>query len=147
MTVDSYGLPHNYFSYPLAYSLVVLPLSVARWSLDNHKDVPSAAFFFGQFMLNLSGAINVLLFLTIRPQLLLFAPPHKATEPDAQIPHLNTGPVIILRAVQCEHAPGMTGRPVDNMEKRPRNVTFAGSTGRNSEAPPRVDSRQRLDDI
>ncbi len=46
MTVDSYGLPHNYFSYPLAYSLVVLPLSVARWSLDNHKDVPSAAFFF-----------------------------------------------------------------------------------------------------
>ncbi len=96
-------------------------------------------------MFNLSSAINVLLFLIIRPQLLLFAPPHKATEPDAQIPHLNTGPVIILRAVQREHAPGMTGRPVDNMEKRPRNFTFAGS--RNSEAPPRVGSRQRLDDI
>ncbi|KAN0138425.1 hypothetical protein V8E53_003888 [Lactarius tabidus] len=61
--------------YPLAYSLVVLPLTIARWSLFNHKKVSSAATFFGVSVFNLSGAINVILFLIVRPQLLLFSPP------------------------------------------------------------------------
>ncbi|KAH9015979.1 hypothetical protein EDB84DRAFT_756844 [Lactarius hengduanensis] len=63
--------------YPLAYTLMVIPLSVARWLLFNHKKVPSAATFFGIIMFHLSGAINVLLFLIVRPRLLLFTPPEK----------------------------------------------------------------------
>ncbi|KAH9014344.1 hypothetical protein EDB85DRAFT_2123676, partial [Lactarius pseudohatsudake] len=62
-------------NYPLAYTLVVIPLSVARWLLFSHKRVPSATTFFGLTMFNLSGAINVALFLTVRPRLLLFTPP------------------------------------------------------------------------
>ncbi|KAH8979953.1 hypothetical protein EDB92DRAFT_1954414 [Lactarius akahatsu] len=63
--------------YPLAYTLVVIPLSVSRWLLFNHKKVPSAATFFGIIMFHLSGAVNVLLFLIVRPRLLLFTPPEK----------------------------------------------------------------------
>ena len=63
-------------SYPIAYSFVVLPLSVARWlQFSNHIHVPSAATFFGVSMFNLSGAVNVLLFLIVRPELLLFTRP------------------------------------------------------------------------
>jgi len=40
-----------------------------------HHNVPLAAIFFGVSMFNLSGAINVLLFLIIRPRLLLFPRP------------------------------------------------------------------------
>jgi len=40
---------------------------------------------FGLTMFNLPGAINVLLFLIIRPQLLLFTPPEKPAELEAQI--------------------------------------------------------------
>jgi len=69
--------------YPLAYSLVVLPLSIARWSLFDHKKVSSAATFFAVTVYNLSGAINVLLFLIVRPQLLLFSPPEDVSEPEA----------------------------------------------------------------
>ncbi|KAH9978625.1 hypothetical protein BGW80DRAFT_1455397 [Lactifluus volemus] len=63
--------------YPLSYSLVILTLSLARWTLYKDTDVPSAATFFGVSMLNLSGAINVLLLLVVRPRLLLFVPPAK----------------------------------------------------------------------
>ena len=52
---------------------MVLPLSIARWS--NSEKVPSAATFFAVSMFNLSGAINVLLFLIVRPRLLLFPHP------------------------------------------------------------------------
>ncbi|KAH9961213.1 hypothetical protein BC827DRAFT_1203226 [Russula dissimulans] len=83
----------NMFSYPLAYALVVLPLSVARWSLVSHKDIPSVALLFGLTMFNLSGAINVLLFLIIRPQLLLFAPPKQPIEPERQPSCLDTDSV------------------------------------------------------
>jgi hypothetical protein len=92
------------FSYPLAYSLVVLPVSVARWLQYTHKDIPSAAMLFGQSMLNLSGAINVLLFLTIRPNLLLFAPPETLAEPEAQMSLSNTAP--LPDTVQPDHSLG-----------------------------------------
>ncbi|KAI0297087.1 hypothetical protein BC826DRAFT_1002129 [Russula brevipes] len=46
------------FQLPLAYSIVVLPLSIARWSQFNHHKVTSAATFFGDSMFHLSGAIN-----------------------------------------------------------------------------------------
>ncbi|KAF8260675.1 hypothetical protein EI94DRAFT_884557 [Lactarius quietus] len=66
--------------YPLAYFFLVLPASIARWSLFNHKKVSSAATFFSASVFTLSGAINVLLFLTVRPHLLLFSPPGKFSE-------------------------------------------------------------------
>ena len=71
---------HKLSRYPLAYSIVVIPLSVSRWLLFSHKSVPSAATFFGIIMFNLSGAINVLLFLIVRPHLLLFTPPEEPIE-------------------------------------------------------------------
>ncbi|KAH9978827.1 hypothetical protein BGW80DRAFT_698658 [Lactifluus volemus] len=60
---------------PLAYLLIILPLTVARWSAFNHRHVPSAVQFFDASMLNLSGAFEVALFLFSQTQLLLFAPP------------------------------------------------------------------------
>jgi len=63
--------------YPLAYSVILLPLSVIHLS-RLEVNVPSAVVFFIASMFNLSGAINVLLFLFIRPQLLLFSPPEEA---------------------------------------------------------------------
>jgi hypothetical protein len=71
--------------YPLAYTLMVLPLSIARWSLFNHKKVSSAVTFFAVTMFNLSGAINVLLFLIVRPQLLLFSLPEELRESEIEL--------------------------------------------------------------
>jgi hypothetical protein len=62
-------------SYPLAYSVLVLPFSVVRWSAYDHKRVPSAASFFAMSMYNLSGAVNVLLLVIVRPYLLLLTRP------------------------------------------------------------------------
>ncbi|KAH9978630.1 hypothetical protein BGW80DRAFT_1442629 [Lactifluus volemus] len=61
--------------YPVAYALVVLPTSIARWLRFSHHPVSSASQFFGAAMFNLSGAVNVLLFLVSQSELLLFAPP------------------------------------------------------------------------
>lgn len=61
--------------YPFAYSLIVLPLSVTRWLQFSKVDIPSAATFFGVSLFNLSGAVNVLVFLIARPGLLLFTRP------------------------------------------------------------------------
>jgi len=63
--------------YPLAYSLTILPLSVARWLAFSHHHVPSVATFICNSIFRLSGAINVLLFLIIRPELLLFPRPEQ----------------------------------------------------------------------
>jgi hypothetical protein len=62
-------------SYPLAYSVLVLPFSVVRWSEYDHKHVSSAASFFVMSMYNLSGAVNVLLLVIFRPYLLLLTRP------------------------------------------------------------------------
>ena len=53
--------------------------------LFNHKNVSSAASFFAETVYRLSGAINVLLLLIVRNQLLLFAPPEDFSEPEAAI--------------------------------------------------------------
>jgi hypothetical protein len=72
LTVDP---THKLFSYPFAYSLMVLPLSIARWlSVGNHKPVSSVALFIGFTTFNLSGVVNVSTFWIIRPGRLLFAP-------------------------------------------------------------------------
>jgi len=78
--------------YPLTYSLTVIPLSVSRWLRFSHVHVPSAAILFGGMMFNLSGAINVLIFLIVRPHLLLFTPPGELGESNVELASLNTGP-------------------------------------------------------
>lgn len=98
--------------YPLAYSLVVIPLSVSRWLLFSHKNVPSAATFFGIIMFNLSGAINVLLFLIVRPHLLLFTSPEELGEPNLELANLNTGSVTFPDMANYEHSPQPTGTGV-----------------------------------
>lgn len=69
--------------YPFIYSIIILPLSLVRWSTLSKNDdattgctetMPSAAAFFGVFLFGLSGAANVFLMLTTRPGLLLFGP-------------------------------------------------------------------------
>jgi hypothetical protein len=62
-------------SYPLGYAIVILPISTARWSLFNHKEVPTAVVFLAVSIANLEGAINVLLLLVVRPKLLLLTRP------------------------------------------------------------------------
>jgi hypothetical protein len=79
------------FSYPFAYSLVVLPTSIARWLKFSGHHVSSAAQFFGASMFNLSGAVNVVLFLVSGSQLLLFAPPG-VVEPNS--PEPDQGPQL-----------------------------------------------------
>jgi hypothetical protein len=68
--------------YPLAYALMIIPLSVSRWlEFENsNRKVPSAATYFAATLFNLSGAINVLLFLIFRSPLLLFSPPEAQWE-------------------------------------------------------------------
>jgi hypothetical protein len=62
-------------SYPLGYAIVILPISTARWSLFDHKEVPTAVVFLAVSIANLEGAINVLLLFIVRPQLLLLTRP------------------------------------------------------------------------
>ena len=83
--------------YPLAYSLVVLPVSIARWSVISHKKVTPAAILFGDTVYNLSGAINVLVFLIVRPKLLLFPSPDDIGEPEAFV----LGQPTIGSAAKC----------------------------------------------
>ena len=61
-------------SYPLVYSVLILPLSIVRWSFFGGQAVPSAATFIVFFLYCLSGAMNVTLLLFTRPKLLLFGP-------------------------------------------------------------------------
>jgi len=96
-------------------------------------------------MFNLSGAVNVLLFLTIRPQLLLFPPPEKAAEPKAQKSDLNIDLAIPLNTIQHEPSSETTGMgPVGNLEEQPQNLTLEGSTNYDASS---VGSRQRFHDV
>ncbi|KAI0276659.1 hypothetical protein BGY98DRAFT_1098000 [Russula aff. rugulosa BPL654] len=125
--------------YPLAYSLMVLPLSISRWLLFGNHDVPSAATFFSVTLYSLSGAINVLLFLIVRPHLLLFPRPERFAEPDMEIAPQDTGPTgpaMFFDITKFQQSPELTSAalPVDE-----------GSE--NSAAQSRVSSRRISDDI
>ena len=110
------NVAHELSSYPLAYSLVVIPLSVARWLLFSHKGVPSAATFFGIIMFNLSGAINALLFLIVRPHLLLFTPLEGLGEPKVEDENSTTSSAILSDEVKCDHSPQPTwAGPMDDV--------------------------------
>ncbi|KAI0276635.1 hypothetical protein BGY98DRAFT_1097990 [Russula aff. rugulosa BPL654] len=93
-------------SYPLAYSLMVLPLSIARWLQFSHHHVSSAATFFGSTIFHLSGAINVLLFLIIRPELLLFPRPEQLDEEEIVLtPQDDTGAAIFSDTEKSQRSP------------------------------------------
>jgi len=115
--------------YPLAYSFVVLPLSIARWSLFSHKDVSPAATFFAVTIYNLSGAVNVLLFLIVRPQLLLFPSPEDFSEPEAVVlVQPTTGSAIFFEAEKYHrHSPQLIGMELRDDGDPPlnANVTVA----------------------
>jgi len=124
------------YSYPLVYSLVVLPLSAARWSQFSGRHVPSAATFFGVSMFNLSGAINVFLLLTVRPELLLLIRPDQddPDEPDIKLAPQNpqpTGDAILLETIHYQHSPMPTTTA----------LTDTSASG-NSAAVSRANSRQ-----
>lgn len=66
--------------YPVAYSIVVLPLSVVRWITFGEQgcgrsSVPAAATFAAVFLHGCFGFVNVVLLLTTRQTLLLFDDP------------------------------------------------------------------------
>lgn len=71
-------------SYPVAYSIVVLPISIIRWiefvqeQNGGADKVPSGWTFAAAFLHDMFGAVNVLLLLTTRPNLLLFEDPEGA---------------------------------------------------------------------
>ena len=93
-------------------------------------------------MLNLSGAINVFLFLIIRPKLLLFPPPEMPTELETQMSDPKTSPAILPDTVQYEHSPGTGDVGVaEEIDKRSWNFTF--ESFRNSGALFSVGSTQR----
>jgi len=101
------------YSYPLAYAIVVLPVSIARWSQFSGRDVPSAATFFGVSMHNLSGAVNVFLLLTVRPQLLLLIrpDPDELGEPEIGLAPQNpqsTNDAISPEMANSQHSPVTT---------------------------------------
>jgi len=136
-TTDSFVL-----IYPLAYSLVVLPLSITRWSHKNEHDIPSAALFFGQSTFNLSGAVNVLLFLIIRPQLLHFAPPENPAELEAQTFHLSMNTRPLPGTIQCELGPEKKGMKL--VEEQSWNFMSDSPKEGLSEAPSRIGSMHEI---
>ena len=93
----------------------MIPLSVSRWLQFGHKDVPSAAILFGGMMFNLSGAINVLLFLIVRPHLLLFTPPEELGEPEVELSSSNAGFATFPDMVKYDHSPQPTERVMDDV--------------------------------
>jgi len=122
--------------YPLAYSLVVLPISISRWLQFSRHHVSSAATFFGVTMFNLSGAINVLLFLLVRPQLLLFPRPEGLAEPDMELVPQCTSSAILSDIAKFQHSPEPTSASL---------MVDEGS--RNSVVQSHVSSRRLSDDI
>ena len=72
-------------SYPLASSIVFLPLFITRCVLFSGYSVPLTVMIFRDTMSRLSGAIDVLLFLNVRRRLLLFPRPGRLAEPDIEL--------------------------------------------------------------
>ena len=88
-------------------------------------------------MFYLSGAINVLLFLIIRPGLLLFPRPKKLDEQEIQVTHTpqGTGPAIISDTAQFQHSP------------EPTSAALEDGSSRGIAALSHVNSRRLSDDI
>jgi hypothetical protein len=71
-------------------------------------------------MFYLSGAINVLLFLTIRPGVLLFPRPEElpVAEQEIELAPEGTGPAIISDTARFQHSPEPASAPLGNGDSR-----------------------------
>ena len=118
------NLAHGLFSYPVAYSFVILPVSIARWLEFSNKSSSSAATFFGVSMHNLSGAINVLLTLIVRPQLLLL------TRPDQS--EVDTGSAHFSDTAESKHSPQPIATGLMDRSSRISATPSRTSAGRRS---------------
>jgi hypothetical protein len=70
---EAVGILTHYFSYPLSNAILITPLSIVRWIQNagsHHISSTDSSAVVAVF--DLSGLVNVLLFLVIRPNLLLF---------------------------------------------------------------------------
>jgi hypothetical protein len=89
-------------------------------------------------MFYLSGAINVLLFLIIRPELLLFPRPEESSErpePDIEIVHQGISSATFSDRAKFQHSP------------KPTSAAAGDGDSRNSVALSRAGSRRLSDDI
>jgi hypothetical protein len=66
----------------------------------------------------LSGAINVLLFLIIRPGLLLFPRPERLAEPEMELAPQGTGAAIISDTAKFRHSPERTSAALGDEDSR-----------------------------
>ncbi len=76
---------------------------MARWLQFSHHHVSSGVTLFAASIFHLSGAINILLFLIIRPELLLFPRPGQLDQEVVELtlaPQGNTGPATISAAAK-----------------------------------------------
>jgi hypothetical protein len=91
-------------------------------------------------MFYLSGAINVLLFLIIRPGVLLFSRPEElpVAEPEIELASQGTGPAIFSDTARFQHSP----EPTSTLAARRED---GGS--RDVATPSHVSSRRISDDI
>ena len=126
-------------SYPVAYSLIVLPITIARWLLFSGHHVSSAATFFAISIFYLSGAINVLLFLITRPELLLFPRPEELDGQDVQLALQGADPQVTGSKKSSDTAEF-------RHDQEPASAAL-GDEGTGDATPSHVNSRQISDDI
>jgi hypothetical protein len=123
----------------VAYSIVILPDTTARYLQFNHHHVSLGASFFANTMFNLSGALDVVLFLIIRPELLLFPRPRELDEQEVQLTPSTpqgTGPAIISDREKFQSSP------------EPSTSAALGDRGsKDIAAPSHVISRRLSDEI
>lgn len=109
-------------SYPIVFAIVVLPPTVVRfhYGFGSQRHIPNAWAFIIQFVFCLSGALNVLLFLTTRSGLLLpkaalgkTAPLWQPADDDEEKgqSHLN------IDAESLRHSDVANARPVERGER------------------------------
>jgi len=64
-----------FFRYPVAYTILVLPLSVVRWINFKTDSIPFGALFAVSTIFQLTGLVNVILFLGFRGSVTLLSNP------------------------------------------------------------------------
>lgn len=69
-------------------------------------------------MYNLSGAINVLLFLVVRPQLLLFPRPDELPEQEMELAPQAAGSTIFSEPAKLQHSPEATSAALGDEDFR-----------------------------
>jgi len=109
----------------LGYSVVILPLTIARWLQFSHHHVSSTATFVAASIFHLSGAINVILFLIIRPELLLFPRPKQLDQQAIQLtPQGDNGPTNFSDTAKFQRSSEPTsGDGVSNDNETPSHVS------------------------